>query len=169
MNLREEIKKVFADEENAEACGEIALLKKYAVNAFTRKILNDARRIAKRNDISGTFKFGALAPSYNSKTSIKGKAKRKLFTKLTVWKFSIDVDSPEMIRYDAIKQYAEEENITIDLELSYTKQKNREFEFDLSKFPEITITETGKRFLGNMSVIYLKDLILSINYSLSLE
>lgn len=165
MDLREEIKKVMAEEENA---GSIKFLRRQAVNSFTRKILNDARNATDEKSISGTFSFGRIVSSLSSNAAVVGESKKSMFKKSTVWQFSISPDSDEMIRYNAIKEYAEKEDISIDIEICHLHPKNREFEFDLSEFPKITATIEGKHFKDEMNLIRLKDVKLFIKYTVTL-
>ena len=174
MALRDDIKtnmKTIQEveiERSQEESQRIQKIKDYAVRDFKAEIIKKSQEGVSNNLLKGTFDFGRLVNPYRCKDTVIGHQKRILFSKYTVWNYRVDMTTDEMIRFSAIQKYADDENITLSLEITPLLRELRQIEFDASSFPKITATAQGVHYGGGLNELEISNLRLLIHYSLVL-
>ena len=146
----------------------IQQLKDFAIRDFKSKIIQKSQAGVNGNFLNGTFDFGRFVNPYKCKDKIIGHHKRTLFSKCTVWNYCIDMTTDEMVQFSAIKKYADEEKITLSLEITPLFREHRKLDFDVSNFPKITVTADGVHYGGCLNELEIASLKLLIHYSLVL-
>ncbi|MBQ2383165.1 MAG: hypothetical protein II290_03910, partial [Oscillospiraceae bacterium] len=138
------------------------------INELHSHIIDKARSGVKGNTVTGTYNMGRAVFSYGANQRVIGQHKRRLLSKYTFWKYTFDLKSDEMIRLEAIKKYASEENISITLGLVPCLRDRRGIEFDLSDFPTVTAISHGKHYGGSLLELDMADFSLMVHYSVSI-
>lgn len=173
MSIRDDIKANMKTEEQIlkEKANEEALrkqqIKTIAINNFKTAIIEECQKGVKGNIINGTYEL--RYPNIKSRNYyIKG-YRMGFFKKYTLWQFIIDDSSDDLIRLDAIKQYATEENISVDVSLEYSSvSSNRKLKVDITKLPEVSVTWDGQLKSYSDDEICLMDFYFVVHYSFSI-